>query len=188
VGVAGVACGVGVAREVQPRHGEVLGMPLGCEHRVDPALVGIGRGVGDEGIDLLRCRLQPGERERDATEEGRSVCLRRGTQPCLLDASEHVTVERVAHPARVLNHRGGWHGWWHESPVRLVNRAFGHPATQHLALRGRQWSFELGRWHHFLGVGLVDALYQGTGGQVAWHDGPHTALELGTRSLRCVEA
>ena len=51
-----IAVGVGVAGEVEPLHGHALAVVRRGEQAVDLLLVGVGRFVGEEGVDFVRSR------------------------------------------------------------------------------------------------------------------------------------
>ena len=58
-----VAVRVGVAGRVEPGHGHPLAVARRLQQRVDALLVGVGRRVGEEGVDLGRRRRQAGQVE-----------------------------------------------------------------------------------------------------------------------------
>ena len=64
-----VAVGVGVAGEVEPVPAPALAVVRRREQPVDHLLVGVGRLVVEERVDLLRRRRQAGQVEGDAADE-----------------------------------------------------------------------------------------------------------------------
>ena len=63
------AVGVGVADDVEPVAAPALAVVRRGEQAVDEFLVGVGRLVGEEGVDLFGRRRQAGQIERDAADE-----------------------------------------------------------------------------------------------------------------------
>ena len=104
-GVLLVAVAVGVAREVEPGAGPALAVVRRGEQAVHGLLVGVGRGVGEEGIDLLERRRQADQVEREAAEEGLARGLGRGLEPFRLEARGDEAVDRRAGPRVVLRDR-----------------------------------------------------------------------------------
>ena len=82
-----VAVRVGVAGGVEPVDRHALAVVRRGQQAIDDLLVGVGRCVGEEGIDLGRRRRQAGQVERHAADERASDRPRRdGLQALLLPA------------------------------------------------------------------------------------------------------
>ena len=77
------ALGLGVAHDIEPVPAPLLAVVRGREQPIDQLLVGVGRRIVDEGIDLLRRRRQPGQVEGDPADERGPVGLRRRRQSFL---------------------------------------------------------------------------------------------------------
>ena len=96
--VARVTPGVGVTREVEPGHREVLAVAWGREHRVHPAFIGVGGFVREEGVDFLRGRREARQGEGGAAQKLGAFRGCGRTDASGLDASEHEAVQRVLGP------------------------------------------------------------------------------------------
>ncbi len=102
-----VAVRVRVARQVQPAPALALAVVGRREQAVDELLVGLGRLVADEGLDLLGRRDQAPGVQRRAPDEGGAVGLGRGLQALFLQLGEHEGVDGRVHPAPGLDGRDG---------------------------------------------------------------------------------
>ena len=97
------------------------------EQAVDDARKGVGPGVGEEIVDLLRGRRQSDEVERNPADQRAFVrgCI--GREAVRIELREHKRINRGADPGRVADRRN--FGLFHrlKRPVRLA----------HAAIRGR---------------------------------------------------
>ena len=66
---------VAVTSVVEPVAGHLLAVVRALQQPRHQLLVGVGRTVGDEGIDLVRCRRQAGEGKRQPSDERGPVGL-----------------------------------------------------------------------------------------------------------------
>ena len=64
------AVGVCIAGGIEPEAAHVLAIAFGFQEAGDDFFIGVGCGVGDEGIDLCQSRWQAGEVQCDAADEG----------------------------------------------------------------------------------------------------------------------
>jgi len=117
---------VGIARGVEPAAGHVFAIARRGQEAFDDLIIGLRRGVGEEGVDLCGRRREAGQVERHAAEEAGFVGFRRGLQA--LDGKLGVQ-ERVDRrgAGRGRGHRRTHRGL--ETPVLTVGRAFGDPAA-----------------------------------------------------------
>ena len=92
---------VGVAGGVEPVAAAVLAPVRRRQQPVDVLLVGVGRLVVDERLDVFRAGRQAGEVERQAAGEGAAVGLGGGGEAFLLRARQDERVDRVADPGFV---------------------------------------------------------------------------------------
>ena len=116
----GEAVGVGIAGDIEPGPGLPLAVGGACEQPFHDLLVSVARGVGDEGRDLLRGREEPGEIERDTTEEPGTVSFRREREPLGAERREDEGIDRGAPGCRVGHRRHGWLDDRLERPPRPV--------------------------------------------------------------------
>ena len=116
----GEAVGVGIAGDIEPGPGLPLAVGGACEQPFHDLLVSVARGVGDEGRDLLRGREEPGEIERDTTEEPGTVSFRREREPLGAQRREDEGIDRGAPGCRVGHRRHGWLDDRLERPPRPV--------------------------------------------------------------------
>ena len=89
------AVGLAEAREIEPIVGHALGVGGRGEQAVDEAFVRVGRGVGDERIDLLERRRQARQRQRDAADQGFLVGGRGWLEALALETVEHEAIDVV---------------------------------------------------------------------------------------------
>ena len=80
-GVDAVAVGVGVAGQVEPVPAPALAVVRRGEQPVDQPLVGVGPGVGEEGLDLGGRRRQAEQVEAEPADQRRAVGLGRRARP-----------------------------------------------------------------------------------------------------------
>ena len=99
------AVGVGVARQVEPVLRPAHAVLRAGQQAVDDLLIGVGRAVVQERLDLLGRRRQAGQVEAEAAEQRRAVGLGRGRQAVGLEARQDEGVDRVADPAAILDGR-----------------------------------------------------------------------------------
>ena len=90
-----VAVGVGVAGGVEPADGHAFAVAGRGEQAVDDFLVGVGRGVGEEGVDLGGGGRQTGEIERDAADEGGAAGFGGGREAFAFQTFLYEIVDRV---------------------------------------------------------------------------------------------
>ena len=89
---------VGVVSHVEPRPGPAFPVVRRGEQTVDDPLVGTGTLVLDERRDLARCRRQPDQVKRDATNQRLATGDRRWNDPLTDQPSKHEQVDRVPGP------------------------------------------------------------------------------------------
>ena len=176
------AVAVGVAGEIHPVGGHPLAVPRAGEEPVEEFVVGIGRCVGEERLNLGRRGGQSGDVEARAADERDAIGL---------GLEGEATGGELFSDNRVDAGRGlgrlGLHGR-HERPVRLVGRPFGDPAFERGHLLGRESAdLGLGGRHHDVWIIGDDAGKQLAGRRVLRHDRPQSALELLGRLLEGVE-
>ena len=167
---------VRVAGHVEPDPRPAFAVVRTGQQAVHVALVGIGRGIGLEGLDLLGGRRQTDQVERDAPRQLRAGRRLRRRQPLGVESRQQERVDRVAHPARVAHLRLRGPLGDHEGPVLGVGRTVRDPAAQELDLMvGQPLGRLLGR-HALPLVGRADALEQQAAVGIARHDGRERAL------------
>ena len=131
------AVGVAVAGGVQPVAGAMFAVVRRGEVAVHHALVGVGRSVLEEGLDLGGLGRQAGGVERDAADQGAAIFGGRGREALLFELRQDETVDRIADPRGVLDGgRLGLDGRL-EGPVFLPRRAAVDPAFEERDLRRR---------------------------------------------------
>jgi hypothetical protein len=168
--VLGVAGRVGVAGEIQPLPRLVLAVTVVGEESVDEPLDGVGRAIGDEGIDLLGRGRQAHEVGVEPADERGPIGLGRRREPRRLDLREHEAIDVVPHPVGLL-HLGGCGALWRiECPVRLVVRPLLDPAVEQLFLVFRKPPIGVRRRHQNVGIGRVDPFEDRARAGVARHD------------------
>ena len=164
------AVGVGVAGSVEPGQRHPLAIVLAGEEPVDHLLVGVGRGVGHERIDLLRRGRDPDEIGVESSQERRPVSLGRGRDTSFLEFREHEPIDVVAWPGGVPHGGRGGPSRGHVGPVRLIDRPCANPVVERRLLLLRQPPVGV-RWRHqHIGVGRMDPLQQRTRARLAGHD------------------
>ena len=98
VAVGLVAVRIGVAREIEPHGGHVLGRARRGEHRVDAARVLRIARIRCEGVGLFGRRRQAREHERGPAQQDAWIGLGFRSEAAALDCSEYVGIELVARP------------------------------------------------------------------------------------------
>ena len=103
-----VAVRVGVARDVEPVGGHALAVGGRGQQAIDDLLVGVGRAIGEERIDLGERRRQArsGRRSR-AAARSRAALRATASQPLRLERREHEAIDRRRAPSRVVVTAGG---------------------------------------------------------------------------------
>ena len=99
--VALVAVGVGVERGVEPLPDHPLAVARRGEQPVDHLLIRVGRGVGEERLDLFRRRRQADEVEGDASQERRAVGRGRRRKAAAFEAGKDEPVDGAGRPGFV---------------------------------------------------------------------------------------
>ena len=97
-GILAIAVRLGIADQVEPVPRPALAVARRGQQAVDQALVGVGRVVGQECVDFLGGRRQPGQVEGRAADQGRLVGLRGGRQAVVEKRLENESVDRVSRP------------------------------------------------------------------------------------------
>ena len=134
--------GVGVPGRVEPVPAPALAvMGRLASRRSTSLLVGVGRRVGEEGVDLRERRRQADQVEAQAADQGGPVGLGRGLQPLGLQPGEDEAVDRVPGPGLVatFGERGPGRGL--ERPVVATSPAVGvvGPARPLVDPGAEQW-------------------------------------------------
>ena len=163
--------GVGIAGVVEPMTAAVLTPLRRREQDVEIPLIGVGPGVGQEGLDGGRVGGQAGDVEGGPAGERAAVGLRGRLEPRGLEPGEDEAVDRVSDPRLVLDRRRLGLRGWDERPVGLVFGPFLDPADEQLLLGGRERLLGLGRRHHLLGVVGEDPVEHHARVGVARHKG-----------------
>ena len=168
-----VAVRVAVVDDIEPVPGPALAVAGRGEHPLDEVFVGGRVSVGDEGIDLFRCRREAEEIEGEAADECPSVGHGRGPHPFGSERGPHEGVDRVAvgfdarKRLKSLHRRRGI-GVADRLPGPMVQtrvavgvpfgvgpgEAIGQPGTDARDLVGRERGPSGG--HPFVGVGGTD--------------------------------
>ena len=104
-GVELVAVGLGVADQVQPVPAPALAVARGREQSVDHLVVSLGRSVGEEGVDLIGGRREPGEVVSGPAEQRRFLGRRGGSEAGRFELRQDEAVDRRSGPRRVLDLR-----------------------------------------------------------------------------------
>ena len=131
-GVDVEAVRVGVAGLVEPEPPPPLAVMGRGQQAIDQALVGVGPGVGQEGVDLLGAGRQAGQVERNAPQQRRAIGLGGGLEPSPARAAARMNRSiglRTQPDERDLGDGRPTRG--HERPVRTAAPAPG------LSVRGR---------------------------------------------------
>ena len=185
--VAVVADGVGIADKIEPPGGQPFRMPRRSQQLVNQLLVPVGRVGSQVGLDLSRCRGQPGQIKRDPPQQGDLIGVGRRLEPHLLQARQHESINPATGPVAILHHRRRVSLGGHIGPVRLVGGPGGNPADEQVFLFRRQHMVALRRRHDQVGVGLSDPGDQFTFVGLARHDRLQAAVEFGNRPVPLVK-
>ena len=178
------AVAVGVAGQIHPVGGHSLPVAGACEQAIDELFVGIGRGIGHEGLDLGRRGRQPSKVEGHPPDERGSVGLGLGAETPRGEFLHDHRVDRVP----CIAGGEGWPDGRHERPVRLVRRPLRDPPLQGCDLLvGQPADLRLGRRHDGVWVVRHDAGQQFADGRVLRNDRSPTAVELGRGLIEIVE-
>jgi hypothetical protein len=121
---------VGVAGSVEPGQRHPLAIVRAGEEPVDHLLVGVGRGVGHERIDLLRRGRDPDEIGVESSQERRPVSLGRRREVGFLEFREHEPIDVFAWPGGVPHGGRGGPSRGHVGPVRLIDRPCANPVGE----------------------------------------------------------
>ena len=166
------SAGVGVARDVEPRHRHALGVAgairlFGQQH-VNEALVTISARVGDIGVGFFGRGRQTSEVQKEPAHDVFGFGLAARRDAVALEARKYKAVDGIVRPVFVVHHRKSARFGRGERPVKVVGRARHQPAMQQRALVGGDRPLAaLGRRHHPLRIMFVDALPKQTGLGVA---------------------
>ncbi len=153
---------------------------------VNKTLVGVGTGVGDEGIDLCRGRRQADQIESDAAGESAAIRLRLGLELGGLETGKDETIDGRAGPVGLLHRRrfgalGGLVG-----PMLRVGASLRDPAAEQIRFGGRDRLAGLPRGHDVVVVRGEDALQQFALVWITRRERLVPAKVL-ARSIECVE-
>ena len=151
--VDGEAIGVGVAGRIEPVQGHALAEVRRGQQAVDLLLVGAGRGVLEEGVELLGRGREPGQVERHAPQQRRAVGLAVGLEAAPAQALVH---ERVDRRAPEIGGQGGPMRR-QEGPVVLVLGALLEPGLHLRLVVRRELEVRLRRRHDVVLVVAGDA-------------------------------
>ena len=170
VGLKSIA--VGVAGEVEPLGRHAFPITRGGEEAIDPFLVGIGRGVGEELLHLARGRRDAGQIEGNASNEGRARGLGRLVESFGFEPMNNELVDGIGESRRggaYLGDRGTLGR--DEGPMILVRGTLEDPTLEGGDLLWCQLLVELGRGHELLRIGMDDAFEQFTAVGLGGEDG-----------------
>ena len=152
VRIVGIAGTVGVSRQVEPLAGHVLAVARMGEQAIDELSHGVGRRIGDEGVDFLGRHRQPREVEGEPPRERGPVGLGLGREPLHFEPSEDEPIDVVFGPRRVVHRGHGRPRRRHIGPVPLVGRPGRDPSLQEIDLLLGQPLARLWRWHDEIGI------------------------------------
>ena len=135
------------------------------EHTLDELLVGIRRGIIDEGGNFFRLRRQAHQIRVEAADQSAAIGFGRWFQTKLSDALIHQSIHRVL--------PGGDRGFLRHiiGPVLLILRALGDPAFENFFLLSGEFLVRIGRRHQFVFIGAEDPLDQIAFIRLARHEG-----------------
>ena len=178
------AVAVGVAGQIHPVGGHSLPVAGACEQAIDELFVGIGRGIGHEGLDLGRRGRQPGKVEGHPPDERGLVGLGLGAEAPRGEFLHDNSVDRMP----CIAGGEGWPDRRHERPVRLVRGPLRDPPLQGFDLLvGQSADLRLGRRHDGVGIVRHDAGQQFADGRVLRNDRSPATVEFGRSLLERVE-
>ena len=93
-----VAVGIGIAGGIEPDPRPALAVMRRVEQPLDQPVEGVIAAIGQEGVNLLDCRRQPGQVEAKAADEGGPIGLGGRRKAFLFQAGEHEGVDRDCGP------------------------------------------------------------------------------------------
>ena len=182
------AVGIGVAGGVEPVAAHVFAVALGFEEAGDEFFVGVGGGVGEEGVDFLEGGREAGEVEGDAADEGFFGSFGGGGEIVFGEFGLDEVVYWISDFGFWISDLGRLQfDWRFEAPVFLVFGAFVDPAFEGFDLRGGEFFVGFGWGHDFVLVGGEGAVDDGAGLGVAGFDG-ESAVDGGVGAFGSVEA
>src|SRR5580704_12602651 len=121
---------VAVTRDVEPVMRAMLSVSWAFEQSINYFFIGVGRIVGHEGFNFLRCWRQTSQVVSYAANQRSFICLRRRTQPFFFQSSQDEVVDRRPHPVLFL-YRGKWLRLGSdEGPMLFVDRTLSYPFHQ----------------------------------------------------------
>ena len=163
--VAVIADGVGKAYHIKPANGHALAIVRAFEHTLDELLVGIRRGIIDEGGDFFRLRRQAQQIRVKAADQSSAIRFGRRFQTKLSDALFHQSIHRVFPGGNrsLLRHV--------IRPVLLILRALGDPTFENFFLLSGEFLVRIGRRHQLVFIGAEDPFDQIAFIRLARHEG-----------------
>ena len=167
-----IAVRVGIPCRVQPRHRHAFAIAWRLQELVDPLLVRVRRLVGQERVDCLEARRQPGQVVGEPSQQRGAVSLRGRLQSLALESRQDESIDRVADPARLPGRDGRQLGTlrWHVRPVRIPLCPLVDPPAQQIDLFWREGMAGLGRRHSFVRIRIGDPLNEKAVRRVARND------------------
>src|SRR5713101_7535819 len=100
-----IAVRLAIVDHVEPVASPALAIARGSEQPVDQFLVGDGRAVSNEGIDLLGRGWKAVQIVGEPPDQCAAIGLRRGLHALLIERGQNEGVDRSARPI-------GFYGWW----------------------------------------------------------------------------
>ena len=160
-----IADGVGKAHHIKPANGHALAVVRAFEHTLDELLIGIRRGIIDEGGDFFRLRRQAQQIGVKAANQRAAIRFLRRLQTKLSDALIHQSIHRIL--------PGGNRGLLRLiiRPVLLILRALGDPALENFFLLIGELFVRIGRRHQLFFIGAEDPFDQIAFIRLARHEG-----------------
>ena len=150
--VDGVAVGIGVARDIEPRARPAFAVVGRVEQARDDALVSVGRLVVEKRVHFGRRRRQADQIETHAAKQRDAVGFGRGRNLLSLEAGENERVDGVARPIGEFHFRRIDARGRHEGPVNIFlgllaggcARSLSDPTLNKLNLRIAERRFFVG--------------------------------------------
>ena len=186
-----IAVGVGIAGQVEPPPRPALAVTRAGKQSIDEFFVGVGRLIGDKGVELGWRRRQPRQIEVDAAAERGPIGFASRPQPFAGEpvADEEVDrIDRRRGSGRVCHLRHRRARRLLKRPVLGVRRPGGDPCLEDPLLLGREHRLRVGRGHDDVGVGAVDPGHDFTVVGVPRDDRPVPRIGLGEGVITAVEA
>ena len=162
------ACGIGKTHRIQPVHGPHFGVARRSQQAVDDLLVSVRGLVVDECFRLVGRGWKPCEIERHPADQRAAIGFGRGRQLLAGQPRLNEAIDWIAARPRHFGDRRPLYRLI--GPVSFVNRAFGDPAPDGLALRIREDFFGVLGRHPARRVRGEDALHDGALVRIAGHD------------------